>query len=193
MYRNLRNCGFTAAIINLYFPQVSKCLDYGAGHGIFVRLMRDRGFDFAWLDRYASNDYARGFEHKESETYKFLTAFELLEHLVDPMPEIAEIMDLSENLLVTTSLVPQGISGIADWWYFVPNTGQHVSFYTRRALELVAARFGRHLLSSGDYHLFTREPQPAWRFRLATKHSRIVNKMHQRQSLRDADFAILNR
>src|SRR4051794_24214654 len=38
----------------------ARCLDFGGGHGVFVRLMRDRGLDFRWADKFAQNLYARG-------------------------------------------------------------------------------------------------------------------------------------
>ena len=59
--RNLMNRRVTAALLKVLFPDATKLVDFGAGHGILVRLMRDLGFDFVWMDRYASNDYARGF------------------------------------------------------------------------------------------------------------------------------------
>ena len=48
MQRNLEFSARTAAAISLIFPSGKKFLDYGGGHGTFVRLMRDRGFNFFW-------------------------------------------------------------------------------------------------------------------------------------------------
>jgi hypothetical protein len=69
MQRNLINCEVTSAILNLLFPNVTCYLDFGAGHRVFVRLMRDRGFNFSWLDLHATNDYTRGFERQDGATY----------------------------------------------------------------------------------------------------------------------------
>jgi hypothetical protein len=44
------------------FNPNSSFLDYGAGFGMFVRLMRDNGFNFLWFDKYCKNLFARGFE-----------------------------------------------------------------------------------------------------------------------------------
>jgi 2-polyprenyl-3-methyl-5-hydroxy-6-metoxy-1,4-benzoquinol methylase len=104
LQRNLLNREISGAVLNLIRLRVEKAVDFGAGHGIFVRLMRDRGFDFRWYDLYASNDYARGFEHKEGSIYDFSTAFEVLEHLTDPIADLSRIMELSPNLLVSTTL-----------------------------------------------------------------------------------------
>lgn len=190
MHRNLINRDLTSAVLNLLFPNVSNAVDFGAGHGIFVRLMRDRGFNFFWSDLHATNDYARGFELLEGSTYDFLTAFEVLEHLIDPVSDLSRLMDLSENVFVSTCIVPQPAPGLSDWWYYVPSTGQHISFYTTESLHRVAARFGRRLLTCGSYHLFTRETRSDLLYKAANNLwiARIVNQMYRRASLIENDF-----
>jgi Methyltransferase domain len=187
--RNLANQRLTAAVLNLLYPSARKALDFGAGHGIFVRLMRDNGFEFFWYDPHASNDYAGGFEHEKRMTYDFLTSFEVLEHLVDPYAELSTMMSLSPNVFVSTSLVPRPAPRISDWGYYGPDHGQHVSFYTLDALQLIAGRFGRNLLSCGSLHLFTVAPKSRFLFGLATSQraSRILNAWRRRPSLADSD------
>ena len=150
MFRNLTNCEITAAVLNLLFPEVSNAVDFGAGHGVLVRLMKDRGFNFFWMDLHATNDYARGFEYTEGAGVDFLTAFEVLEHLVDPVAELSKLMDWSENVFVSTFVVPTPAPGLSEWWYYMQSSGQHISFYTEESLHRLAARFGRNLLSFGS-------------------------------------------
>lgn len=190
MQRNLINRELTSTLLTLVLPEVTRCVDYGAGHGTFVRLMRDRGFDFRWYDRHASNDYARGFEYEAGQPYGLLTAFEVLEHLTEPIADLAVMMNIAENVFVSTLLVPEPTPKLSDWWYFLPSTGQHISFYTRSSLELLAQRFGRHLLSHGPYHLFSAKPKSRARFRLATNFrvARLLNITSRRPSLIDKDF-----
>jgi hypothetical protein len=174
---------------------MSKAVDFGAGHGILVRLMRDRGFNFFWSDLHANNDYARGFECPEGATFDFLTAFEVLEHLVDPVSELSRLMSLSDNVFVSTSLVPQPVPKLPEWWYFVPSSGQHISFYTVESLKLLATRFGRNLLSVGPYHLFSTNSKSSLLYRMATnlKIARVVNVLRRRPSLTDRDFQQMTR
>ena len=195
MWRNQMNCEVTSAVLNMLFPGVTRCLDFGAGHGVLVRLMRDRGFDFRWADLHASNDYARGFEHKDGATYEFLTAFEVLEHLVDPLPTLTKLMECSENVLVSTCVVPEPAPALDDWWYYLPTSGQHVSFYTAESLRLLAARCERHLLSAGPYHLFSKEPKSRLLYLLANRYrvARAVNLIHRRTSLMPSDFEEMTR
>jgi hypothetical protein len=195
MQRNLANCEITSAVLNLFFPKVSSAVDFGAGHGVLVRLMRDRGFDFVWSDPHATNDYARGFELQKGATFEFLTAFEVLEHLADPVSYLEQMMNLSENVLVSTCLVPEPAPGLGHWWYYLPTSGQHISFYTGETLRVLAARFERYLMSAGPYHLFTKEPRSRILYRLANhlRIARIVNSVCRRESLVDADFQQMTR
>jgi hypothetical protein len=190
LQRNLVNRELSAAILNLLGISTQDAVDFGGGHGIFVRLMRDEGFDFYWCDQHASNDYARGFEHTAGRRYSFATAFEVLEHLPDPVGDLSKILALAPNLLVSTTVIPQVPPRIRDWWYYGPSTGQHVSLYTLRSLELLAKQSGRFLLSNGHYHLFTETPQSSLRFALGTRRkiARLVNLLHPRRSLLDQDF-----
>lgn len=195
MMRNVTNCEVASAVLNLLFPNVANAVDFGAGHGIFVRMMRDRGFEFFWSDLYATNDYARGFEAPAGIRFEFLTAFEVLEHLPNPVSEISKLMELSDNVLVSTGVVPIPPPKLDEWWYFMPSSGQHISFYTERALQTLATRFKRHLLSFNSYHLFTMKPHSQFLFRLATRSraARILNKAFRRPSLIPSDLERMTR
>ena len=157
----MRNQMFSKIVSNLLlnlFDSGGKCLDYGGGYGLFVRLMRDAGFDFYWEDRYASNLLARGFEASEAgtQTFELVTAFELFEHFVDPIPEIERLLSFSRNILFSTELLPSQNPKINQWWYYATHEGQHIALYTPKALSIIAKKFNLNLYSNGaNLHLLT--------------------------------------
>ena len=55
MMRSLWHRNIASTLIYLFFDKRGKFLDYGGGYGVFVRLMRDIGFDYYWQDKYTKN------------------------------------------------------------------------------------------------------------------------------------------
>ena len=133
-------------------------MDWGAGTGLFVRLCRDYGMNFFYSDPYAVNVFAAGFEwdqKKPTPRWACITAFEVAEHLPDPLLNFGDLFKLSPRHILFSTLLYSGQA--EDWWYFT-NNGQHVAFYTRRSLEFIARHYGYHLVSNDcDLHLFSRE------------------------------------
>lgn len=142
------------------FNSQGKFIDYAGGYGLFVRMMRDFGFDFYWYDKFCLNIHAKGFE-ADMETgteYELATAFEVFEHFVDPFTDLEMIMRFSKNVLFSTLLIPPGNPSPYDWWYYGLDHGQHVSLYTRESLGIIARKLGLNLCSNGrSIHLFTQK------------------------------------
>ena len=134
------------------------CLDWGSGTGLFVRLCRDYGMNFYYSDPYAVNVFAAGFERDTKNpppNWACVTAFEVAEHLPDPLKNFGELFKLSPRHILFSTLLYSGQA--ADWWYF-NDAGQHVAFYTRRSLEVIARHYGYRLASNDcDLHLFSRD------------------------------------
>jgi hypothetical protein len=156
--RNLYLREHIKPIIDSFFPESKVLLDYGGGYGMFVRLMRDLGYNFFRQDIYCENLFAEYFDIKDSESTKFdlLTTFEVFEHLLNPLEEIEKMFMLSENIIFTTVLSPANVEEFENWWYVSPLTGQHIAFYHKKTLEFLAKKFGKELYSNGiNLHVFT--------------------------------------
>jgi len=150
-------------IVNLFNPE-GEFLDFGAGYGVFTRLMRDLGLRFYAYDRYCPNLFSLEYQVTDENLgrYELLTAFEVLEHFVDPISEIERLLKLSDNLLFSTELLPKSNPKPQEWWYYAPHEGQHIGLFSEEALFKVAERFGLNLYTDGQFiHLLTRTEFPA--------------------------------
>ena len=72
------------------------------------RIMKKILFDFVFLDKYAENLFAVGFEGDISgnKSYKVITSFEKFEHFINSMEEIKIIFNMTKTIFFTTSLLP---------------------------------------------------------------------------------------
>lgn len=147
--RNLWLADATSALLGLSLRDVRRTLDFGAGTGLLVRLMRDRGHDFSWHDAYSPNLLARGFEADLDTAFDMVTAFELVEHLPEPVATFEKLRALSPIILISTELMPPTARGVDDWWYYAPESGQHIGFFTEVSLATLAERLGLRLSSNG--------------------------------------------
>lgn len=156
LQRNIELAQKTAVVIFNFFAPKGKFVDFAGGYGIFVRLMRDIGFDFYWTDKYSENKFAVGFKYNDEEKIELVTAFECFEHFKEPMVEIENLLKISKNIIFSTEILPEGSPKISEWWYYSPDTGQHISFYTLKSLKTIANYFKLNFYSdSRNYHLFT--------------------------------------
>ena len=160
----MRNIGLAQQITPLLyhiFQTNGSYVDYAGGTGLFVRLMRDAGFDFLWHDPYCENIHARGFEYT-AHTMKTnaVTAFEVLEHVLDPISLIRDSMqDANADLFIcTTQLFGGAPPDPKTWWYYAFNAGQHISFYQYKTLKKISELLGLHFFSNGTIHLFYTAP-----------------------------------
>jgi glycosyltransferase involved in cell wall biosynthesis len=162
-YRNMSFSQVVKLLLFNFFNHQEKFLDYGAGYGLFVRLMRDAGFDFYWFDKFCQNIFAQGFEISTGENHQFdlVTAFEVFEHLVHPINELEELLKFSRNILFSTELLPENNPKPEEWWYYATHEGQHISLYSIKSLQALAAKFGLNLYSNGaSLHLLTEKEMP---------------------------------
>ena len=164
-------------LLNNSITPNGKFIDYGGGYGMFVRLMRDKGFDFYRQDMHCQNLFARHFDVtgiKDQQSFELLTAFEVFEHLEYPMQEFEKMLSFSDNILFSTELLPDNNPTPTTWWYFAPETGQHISFYTLKSLQILAENYGLHFYSNGSsMHMFAKNKLTIDPFKKSKKHERL--------------------
>jgi hypothetical protein len=165
--RNLAFAEEVALLLYFFFDRNGRFVDYGGGLGLFTRLMRDVGYDFRSFDPHARNVLARGFDARGDETgIELVTSFESFEHFVHPGVELEKMLAMSRNVLFSTEILPTPPPRPEEWWYYGLPHGQHVAFYERRTLEVLARRHGLALHSFGALHLMTDRAIAGWKLRL---------------------------
>lgn len=161
--RPLEFSQLTENLILKYFDYKEKFLDYGGGIGVFTRMMRDRGLQFYRQDKYAPNLFTQFFDicdlSEVERKFELVTCFEVLEHLENPFDELSEIFSLSKNILFSTVLQPNlSIKELENWSYIAELHGQHISFFTKKSMEIIADKFGCFYYQNEHQpilHLFT--------------------------------------
>ncbi len=140
----------------------ARFIDYAGGYGVFVRMMRDIGFDYYWADKYTINLFAGGFTGDLNARYTAVTLFECFEHFVHPISELENILSLSDNIIFSTDLVSNPAPQPSEWWYYGFEHGQHISFYTKQSLEFIAKKYNFYFRSAGSLHFLTKKKIPLW-------------------------------
>jgi hypothetical protein len=156
--RNILLAKRTSAILFFLFDKKGSFLDYGGGYGLFVRIMRDAGFNFYWNDPFTENLFARGYEYDPSHADKLelVTSFECFEHFENPLQEIEKMLFLSTSILFSTETFSAGTPNPDQWKYYYFSHGQHVSLYSVSSLKCIAKKYNLNLYTNGkSFHLLT--------------------------------------
>ncbi len=196
--RNLELSKITAVVINTFFNAKGKFIDFAGGYGMLVRMMRDYGYDFYRQDKYCENTFAPHFDiyNQASKHFELLTAFEVFEHLENPIQDIDEMLTYSSNILFSTVLQPHNALTPDNWWYISPEIGQHIALYHINSLKAIAKLKGLYFYTNGkNLHLFTRQKiNGCWFKLLANK--KVANLLFslfrkQSKSLTPQDYEFL--
>lgn len=166
MSRNIHNTKIVISALFLLGQLRGKVVDYAGGYGILVRMLRDVGIDAYWADTYAENLVAKGFEHDGSRA-SLVTAFEVFEHYIYPYKEVGKLLDISNNILFSTTLMPKPTPAQETWWYYGQEHGQHIGFFREETLNALAKKYNKYFVSDGSScHLFSDRPisKKKWKF-----------------------------
>jgi len=190
--RNILFAKRTAGIIFFLFDKNASFVDYGGGTGLFVRLMRDYGFDFYWNDPYSQNIFSRGFEYDPEKILdvELVTAFECFEHFTEPIKEIERLLSISHSILFSTVPFETGTPNPDTWEYYSFSTGQHISFFSLSSLNYIAQKYHLYLCTNKkSFHLFTQKPISNYLFNFLLKFSVISMPMLIKPCLRSKTYS----
>lgn len=183
LQRNIELADKSGRLLFYLFDHRNTFLDFGGGYGLFVRLMRDKGFNFLWDDTYTENLLAKGFEYA-NEPIELITSFETFEHFENPILEIEKMLAISSSILFSTDLYPEPIPTPENWWYYALDHGQHISFYNLKTLNYIAKKYNLNLYSNRyNLHLLTSKKinKYHWRTLNSDRFSFFLNKYSKRR------------
>ncbi|HCU08778.1 MAG TPA: class I SAM-dependent methyltransferase [Clostridiales bacterium] len=141
------------AIISHTSKKEMRCLDFGSGPSPVLAQLLERKFGWTvdLYDKfYASSEIYRG------NTYDLITATEVVEHLNDPMHYFRLFKDLLKPngiLSIMTLFHPKCDAEFMKWYY--PRDPSHISFYTPKTMEVIAAHLGFQILFCDDLRYIT--------------------------------------
>lgn len=154
LQRNLQNLAAAYLISKLF--RVRDALDFGGGDGLLCRLLRDYNVNCYVNDKYAVPTYSQGFSEPDFAAPSLVLAFEVLEHFATPARELQDLFQMRPKVVLASTTIYADQR--ADWWYLTPESGQHVFFYSEKAVRMIAERFGYSSVQSGGFVLFVLKP-----------------------------------
>lgn len=155
MARNIILSTCATNILSTFVSRNDLCVDYAGGFGILTRLMRDNGFNFKWTDKFTENIFAKSHVFDPSLKPVAITAFEIIEHMQDPRELFKTFLNLNEDAFIILSTETFEVFS-KDWWYLVPDTGQHISFFSKKTFQYLAKEFGLNYFNLKGLHLFSK-------------------------------------
>jgi len=155
--RNIANSILLESILECLYVGKGKILDVAGGYGLLTRLMRDKGFDCYTTDKYCRNLFAKTFEPGVQFKADVLLAFEVLEHIVDPLQFLENCFkQYSCRTLIFSTLTYSLKIPSKNWWYYSFESGQHITFYQPQTLAHLAKRLKcKYYMINSNLHIIT--------------------------------------
>ena len=127
-------------------PKIANGLDFGSGPGPTLSLMLEEcGYSVDLYDKfYAMNDDIF------DKQYDFITASEVVEHLMQPLTELSRLMGLLKTngvlAIMTQILTPQ--IDFEQWYY--KHDPSHIGFFTEKTLNYLSEKWQAELYVISD-------------------------------------------
>lgn len=162
---SVARCSFVADFMAAIFSsdrENTRVLDWGGGDGLLTRLLRERGFDCVWYDPFVQPRFVGDAIYEGDSPVGVTVASEVFLHLTDPLRALRSLLAISDIVVVTAVVPPKQVN--PNWWYLMPETGQHVSFFPITALKELANRTDTCLYSDRRFfHVFADRRLSIWK------------------------------
>ncbi|MGM0545571.1 MAG: class I SAM-dependent methyltransferase [Bacteroidota bacterium] len=152
-YRNFLSQLFDP--LNKLLAPNSEGLDFGSGPGPTLNLMfEEAGHHMRIYDSFYDAD-----DSVFDETYDFITATEVVEHLFHPGRELERLWECLRPggyLGIMTKIAEDDVNFFADWHYRLDIT--HVTFYTKDTFRWLADHWNASVEFPGDRVIIFQKP-----------------------------------
>jgi len=176
LQRNIGNFAGCYTLSKIF--SANRIVDFGGKDGILCRFLRDHLIDCFVYDKYSRPNYSLDFELRSSTTnIDMVLAFEVFEHFTNPHADLDEIFSFESKLVVATTALYSDQGN--DWWYFSPESGQHVFFYSPQAINLIAQKYRYGVTLVGGYILFYKTDIPEIQNKIISAQSALTGWIFQ--------------
>ena len=161
-------------LVAQYLPAHGRVLDVGCATGIFLKVIRDMGYEAYGVEvsDYAARHAREAMNlevfngelseaHFPSEFFQLVTMWDVLEHLPDFLNVLKECRRVlaKDGILIIETLNAGSLSArlLGRWWplYAPP---YHVSYFTRDSLATALERSGFKVLQVTPVQMYVRTP-----------------------------------
>ena len=111
---------------------------------LFTRILRDYHLNCYNYDAYSKSIYAKNFTKPNFKKADMVTSFEAVEHFSNPQKEFNKMFKFKPHFALITTKLFSGQK--KNWDYFEYETGQHIFFYTKKALRIIAKKFNYNIV-----------------------------------------------
>lgn len=94
-----------------------------------------------------------------------ICAFEVMEHILNPISTIDSMLSISPNLLISTFKMPDKTPVHDSWWYYGKYQGQHIGFLRVSAFQYIAKFKNKNLATDGKSYFFSDKKMSSFQFR----------------------------
>ena len=161
-------CNIVADFVEVLLKSLKKdnpkVLDWGGGYGLLTRILRDRGVNCSHYDPFVEPLFTKNIKLLPNTKFDLVVLSEVMLHMTDPVGTLSELLKISKRIMFTAVIAPPDVT--PEWWYFMPETGQHITIFSKGSIFELGAALEVSVLSDKKFFHLISEDRPKMATRL---------------------------